>query len=648
MSIYIALTNVPVPAQLHIRVRRRVKGRDNLTDVRIDASALGITYAGDWIAAVLLKLKAKSDAEGPLNGDLVQFLQVLQLVCADKRAKGCICQPIFSVGRKQVQSFFQHVERLVAGVPTWSGPTKSQNSSVFRRMMVENVPTELFAEDVGSHQRYFKTVLTERHKPRATLSDLPRADNLEPDPIGAIPHEDIQALREKTITRLESDIGAVEDACVFDLDYWGAIRKKIREYGAKRISRKQYQQIVDFVNGAPGSGRPILESDLSLEALLISFGRFEKDAAVRRAGLRTCFSKDLRGVITAALEISSVECESISFHHIVGLCINANPRELVAAFHILQIATGWNSDALLSMSINDIVPSDNGYLIRGLKAKVGKMTPRVFIGPSQRGPWLAVNLILWNHSQLKKKGHIEQLEERIWFCWSVNSPSDVMLDMYTMYRPKRSLLARHRLPWFSDEQIRNHVLTLVSMRRRNGLLDAQAIGGHSEIDTTAHYIEQFLSKLMCESINLEFQRRLDSTLKISIWGAHSDFVKRLRFQKYDENLAIPIGDGTLCASPEEPPDWDWLVGGTCDARRCHAGEGCKNNRLVVTPSSVQELWRFVQYYRTNWRRLLSENEASFREFHGPAMLFSFAFMDFLKNSLYWDEIKQYIPGKGAR
>ncbi|AQV92641.1 hypothetical protein BJN34_01890 [Cupriavidus necator] len=648
MATYIELTNRAVPDELSIAMKWRAKGREHTRDLVIRAGDLGITSAGTWIAVALLALQEKCKSRGTLNAECAFFLRVLTLVCKDEVTKLAMCAQIHTVGRAEVVNFFQETERLIASVPTWSGPSQSANSSTFRRFMVEEVPGALFAEDVTNHSRYFKTVLRERHKPRATLSDLPALDLNVPDPIGAIPHDNIQQLRESSIERLTVDIEAVKEACMYDLELWGVVRNKMRTYARQNLPREDYRHIVNFVNNrvVVGESNLLTVWDFPIQTLIGSMGRFERNFKIKRKLLTICFQKELKEKVCAKLGISQGEYDAVTFRHIAGLCTSANPRELVAAFHALQIHSGWNADALQNLTIKDIVPSDNGYLVRSIKGKVDKFTPQVFIGPGERGAWLAINLLIWNYSQLKRRKLIEKDEGRLWFCWS--NSEDVMTQPYAMHKAKVAMLMRHGIAWFSDEQIRNHVLTLISMRRRNGLVDAQAVAGHSYIGTTAHYADQLVTKLMCDSINLEFQRRLDSTLKIALWGPHSDFVMRLRFQKFDAKLALPVGDGTLCAAPENPPDLDWLAGGVCDAKRCHTGQGCKNNRIAVTQSSVEELWRFVQYYKGNWQRLLAENDAAFREYHGPAMLFALAFIRFLQDSPYWEEVKIYLPHGSLR
>ncbi|TCK96994.1 hypothetical protein [Paraburkholderia sp. BL9I2N2] len=642
MPTYIALTNRSVPDVLVFNMARRVKGRDYLRPVSVDAGELGMTMAGTWVAAVLLALHGRSVTEGAISGDLLVFSKVLTLAGGDDVAKAILCKPIRTIGRADVIRLFDKVEALISLVPSWAGPTRAANSSVFRRFMAEEVPKALFAEDVSSHRRYFQTVLRERHKPRATLSELPSVDSDIVDPIGAIPHERIEDLRETSLKRLMDDIEAVKDACTYDLEFWSKVRNTMRTYARKAIPRADYRHIVNFVNDRVVAQKNMLTIwDFPIETVIGALGRFERNKRISRNLLSLCFDRLLQAKITSKLEIAEEECGAVSIRQIAGLTICVNSREMVASFHILLIHTGWNADALLNMRINNLIPSENGYLIQGLKGKVDKRTQQVFVGPGDRGAWIAINLLIWNYHQLHGRGLIDADDERLWFCWSRPSKK-VMTQLTNMERPKRMMLARHRIEWFSDEQIRNHMLLLISMRRRNGLLDAQMVADHSYIGTTAHYADQLITKLLSSSINLEFQRRLDSTLKISLWGEHSEFVKRLRFQKFDPNLAIPIGDGTLCVAPENPPNVDWLMDGICDAKRCHSGRGCANNRISVSASSVEELSRFVQYYKKNWRRLLADNDAAFREFHGPAMLFALAFMQFIQTGPYWEKLKRYV------
>jgi len=643
MTTYIAL-NRRLPDVVEYKATKRAHGVDYKSVVAFEARQLSITAARTWIAVALLALKEKNESQGELHAsDLGYFRTIVYRLCNEKEVKSKMCRQISTVGRRDVVALFQEAERIISCF-TWADATKARGSMYFRRLMVEAVPAALFAEDVHDHSRYFKTSLTGRCNPRPTLSHFPATANRRADPVDAIPHEDIRDLREKAVQIMEADLGAIKMACEYDLDFWGGVRERLRQHARNSISDSAYEEILDFVNNRRIHQNNIIRpQDYPVEVLLGAFGKFEKDIRVNRLMLGNCFDADVRNSILEALDISPAEMHGVQMHNIAGLCINFHARELVASFYALLCHSKWNSDSLRSLQRSNIEKHERSYKIRGFKNKTDEYTPLVLIEPGDGPAWIAMNLLIWNHEQLKSRGLIGESEQRMWFAWT-RTKGIPMTSCYTaLAGPKKKFLSRHGIPWFSDEQIRNHNVTLKALRKRDGIFDAQFEAGHASLSTTEHYADQFIMQLLISSLNLEFQRRLDSTLKIGLWGDQSDFVKRLRFQKFDARLALPVGDGTSCVDAANPPDIAWLAGGVCDGKRCHAGDGCRNNRIEVTKSRVEELWRFVGYYKKNWHRLLAENEDAFREFHAPAMLFALTFANFLKNSQYWSAVKKNIP-----
>ncbi|MBY4731758.1 MULTISPECIES: hypothetical protein [Cupriavidus] len=648
MSTYIAL-NRRLPDLVEYKVTKRAHGVDYKSTVLLEARQLGITASRTWIAVALLALKEKNESQGELQAtDLGFFRTIVHSLCAEQEVKSKICSQIATIGRREVVALFRDMERVVSRF-TWAEATKARGSMYFRRVMVEAVPATLFIEDVHDHSRYFKTALTGKYNPRPTLSHFPTTSNRRADPIDAIPHEDIRDLREKAVQIMEADIGVIKAACEYDLKYWASVREKLRYHAKHSISDCVYEEILDFINNRRVHQRNLIRPEnYPVEVLLGAFGRFEADARVNRLMLGNCFDAEVRNSILEMLNISVEEMQGVQFHNIAGLCIHVHARELVAAFYALLCHSKWNSDSLRSLLRDNIEEYERSYRIRGFKNKTDEYAPPVLIEVGDSSAWIAVNLLIWNHEQLKSRRLIGENEQRMWFAWT-NKKGLPMTSCYTAHAgPKKKFLLRHGIPWFSDEQIRNHNLTLKALRKRDGIFDAQVEAGHASLSTTEHYADQFITQLLISSVNLEFQRRLDSTQKIALWGEQSDFVKRLRFQKFDTRLALPVGDGSSCVDAANPPDLAWLAGGVCDGKRCHVGGGCANNRISVTKPRVEELWRFAGYYKRNWRRLLAENEDAFREFHAPAMLFALTFINFLKNSQYWNEVKEYIPAEDLK
>jgi len=105
-------------------------------------------------------------------------------------------------------------------------------------------------------------------------------------------------------------------------------------------------------------------------------------------------------------------------------------------------------------------------------------------------------------------------------------------------------------------------------------------------------------------------------------------------------MLYPVGDGTACSDPAAPPFDDYLVGGICDAKRCHAGDGCPNNKVHVDRDAVEAALRLNIYYRSNWARLCASNPEAFAAYHLPSILFNGALIAVLEGGLYSSTVRE--------
>ncbi|KXU90025.1 hypothetical protein CI15_07595 [Paraburkholderia monticola] len=198
------------------------------------------------------------------------------------------------------------------------------------------------------------------------------------------------------------------------------------------------------------------------------------------------------------------------------------------------------------------------------------------------------------------------------------------------------------VPWFSDEQIRVHMLTLDQLSGKADIRVVRDTAGHASENTTAAYFRNLPTARRLSSINLEFQRRIDSTIKFQIAKERNTFSDKFDPQYVDEGLMFPIGDGTSCASPFDPPDRAWIEDGFCNGKNCHKGQGCPNNKIVINKSRVIEVWATAKYYASNWKALLQKNEEGFLTMHGPAMIFNLILKDYIRSSSQWDLVKKIV------
>jgi hypothetical protein len=130
---------------------------------------------------------------------------------------------------------------------------------------------------------------------------------------------------------------------------------------------------------------------------------------------------------------------------------------------------------------------------------------------------------------------------------------------------------------------------------------------------------------MNSAINLEFERRLDASIR---------YLVKEKDVKPRALHAVPIGDGASCSNSSDPPDEAWASFGVCNAKNCHSGNGCVNRVLEVNTARIEEVMKTKAFYERNWRRLINENHAAFQKYHLPAMIFNVAFYGALKRGPY--------------
>ena len=177
------------------------------------------------------------------------------------------------------------------------------------------------------------------------------------------------------------------------------------------------------------------------------------------------------------------------------------------------------------------------------------------------------------------------------------------------------------LPNFSLEQMRVQTLALEAVQRGTG--SAQVSAGHRSIGTTGAYIDQLLLQRLNSSVNLEFQLRIEAEI---IDGDNES--------RQWPSLLFPVGDGSSCTDPTNPPFDEYLKKGACDGARCHSGNGCSSNKVKIDIHRVEEAVRTSFYYDSNWNRLHDQNVDAFVDRHLPNMIFNFALLEVLKRGPY--------------
>lgn len=582
-----------------------------------------------WLAHAIARMARDSNLKQYFTADVRSFKNALTIVATNPDCRNLLSKPVTAVLRRDIHSLFTMMESILAEEKSsWSGAVQFRTSGLFRRYLMAISNDGVMYEFVG---RPFRSRLSNFRSSRPILPQNPGEM-----PLDALPHSDVDELKRKISTLLDSQISALIDACIAELNFWDDVRQTLMAHSMLQFTEDELRNANSYIlEGIPSGyyakkflcmepkrllGAIVHVTNITLNhdfAVVRSKG-WSKTSALSRAMLEDVASLD--------------QMKPVPHAQILQMNRHSHVCELSAAFILLMIHTAWNADTLRALQVDSIVQDGSSFLIKSFKRKTGKYTSEVVLDSASRGAVQALNLLMWNHHQLKKLKIISDINNEAWATWKRGGyPCEVEhIKNITQYILR--ICSRNGIAPFSLEQLRTHMLLRHKVRGRS-IEDVSRIAGHTSIDVTGTYLDQFLQKILSKSINLDFQNRLARKL----CGPEENMQRALYL----------VGDGTSCVNPRTPPFETWLVNGTCDARHCHSGEGCINSRIEVTRERIEELVCWNGYYERNWQRLYEANTDAFEKLHGPAIIMNFALLSFLKNSIHRDKVCEVIDAFGA-
>ncbi|MQR01115.1 hypothetical protein [Glaciimonas soli] len=620
---------------LKVETVKTSHGKERKTTYQFDFTLFGCT-SSNWLGIVLQNMAARSLVSSMQTPDFRLFRLLLE-----ELKNNIICRNIYTkypgnVTRKDMHILFAQMENCLEDNFNWGPAVKARASMHFRRSMIDEIPDGAFGESLSRHNLSFQTKLTGRHPPRATLSEMdvcPDGSGLSP--IDAIPHTNVRDLRSQISQRLDLDLNKLINICISEIDFWAETRKKLVDLGSRRYSKLELAVACNFLKYGADTHRNIrIVGSIKPRRLIGACAQVCQDKELVKAG----FVK-LRGMPLAigsnVLEILGLDKEQVHkvpAAQILQLPLRVHYYEIAAAFVLLLANTAWNANSLRQMPVTCIQRVKNGFVIQGFKRKTGQHTPEVFIDSANKGGIQALELILWNHAQLKSFGFIAENDHNCWYAWPRSRIKHQTEAIEDLGRAIKLWVSKYGIRRFSLDQIRTHMLVRIAVS--HGTAEAaRAVAGHSSISTTGSYLDQFLTNLLSKSINLEFQRRIEAQVAFNSEATSLQPETTDNEVRPHSSLFKSVGDGTTCSNPRNPPNPSWLSDSQCDARSCHLDGGCTNNRIEITKDRLEEIVRLNFYYQNHWRHLYQENSEKFEKFHGQAILFNSALFEYLKSSV---------------
>lgn len=500
-----------------------------------------------------------------------------------------------------------------------SSESMRQISNKFRRAVLKT--KFITAEEITVDSVKYKSTLgSVQHALQPILNMEDHLKVLESEsPLGAVPHKNYLDLIEKSANILQADLRKVVEACNQDLFFSKQNRIKINGLECKTLTSEQEAEVTSTLFKNPSSGTTKILNKYSAESILAVFrkGVLQHDQPMIRNG-------------TFKLHRLSKNCEAIGLLGRKGYLRQTffSPErlttiELQAIFILLLCRTGWNQDALVAMDRDGITRSQDGfaYMLQGFKEKTDDDTPAVFIEKTEADIIYAIELLVWNFEQLHSFLLLPVNNRKIWHSWTNIDQFPDRQSTSIQITPV-DFIGRNNLFKFSLSQIRRTVLCLDAYKSKS-FETARRRGGHSQLGTTGRYLDQFITRNISSSVNLQFQADLESKVVFNI----SSRQKNLNNWK-------SIGDGSSCVDPHTGLYTNRSADLICSAEHCHKNEGCPQRKILIDEEQILNVIRTREYYFNNWQRLRSENQERFNIVVAPKIAFNDALYSYIKSSRF--------------
>ncbi|MGR5236220.1 hypothetical protein [Vibrio alfacsensis] len=310
---------------------------------------------------------------------------------------------------------------------------------------------------------------------------------------------------------------------------------------------------------------------------------------------------------------------------------------LLMCFIRLVIHTTWNKDVVATLRGKDLpypLPQRR-FFIQGNKAKVGKLTSEVEVLPSDIEVREVIELLTTHYQNMLKLGFNPA---SVW-----ETPFSKALSFLNQ-RNLKEFIDHYGLSNFGIEQLAKHQINV-----RKGIDDSiyksKLERNHSQLKTTASYVDHPLARIYYEANNADFQRKLEATVTFRHTGAdalseygfsRSDIDLKL-FKKPEDDSDLPywflLPDGSTCTDIWAPIDKDSKNQKVCGGRKCHTASGCIHNRVIISTKDFVATLRHQSWFIERCEALLEKHTREyFEEYISPAMRFTFGLVRYVETA----------------
>lgn len=431
--------------------------------------------------------------------------------------------------------------------------------------------------------------------------------------------KNVEELKNLTLTQHQNIINDITQACLKELDEYEAFLGNYYFIQNSEISKDELSWLKNFFRETR-KGNPHRAPPLSHYDLIIKY-YFKVESGILP---RPVVAPEFHAYYPHSNLLADRLCEMLNtpkrqFYHLICADIYPPSEVLVAVLLLLQIKTRWNISSVLELKSSNISGAGQKVQIQSIKSRTKDDTPVVLIEKEDTGTLRAISLLTRRLDLLKKRGRVDESEDRLWIGRRRDSQTKLPTQMSGWSALLKHFIKKYELPDFSPEQVRTHTLQILALSKGNPFAASEA-AGHAEIGVVSRYLGDGIFDQLNDAVNLDFQRRWARTIKYVAEG----------LEPTSQGNTIPIGDGSSCSAPANPPDEAWLKGGICEGKNCHLSDGCTNRRIQLDEDRIEEVVRTKKYYNDNWLRLMNKNIHEFKEIHLPNMIFNTILFGFIK------------------
>lgn len=457
-------------------------------------------------------------------------------------------------------------------------------------------------------------------KPQLPLNDVPPT-------LGQIVHTDLRDLRRKAEIELQHRKSSIEQAATKEIEAYEAVFSLHNDLLADQPHKEASDELKDWITRDKGDdSRLPMCTPHQFAAVILKLIQ-DDSPPLDTNGFPLCWRLPKSKLDWSQLPQVVAYRRQISFWPWFYAQQRLPNAVLTAIFILLLSHTGWNPGSVGSLTVDGITKlSGGGYQLQSYKSKTDDQTPVSEVPRYLSHLCKAIDLLLWNYSQLVHLGLLDPVQEkRVWFGWQTNN-FKTTIDVVSRTR-LASLCKRYGIEHFVVSELRPIRASLEYLPQRD-IEAVRVLLGHADLITSENYLENTLFFRLNEAMMLEFQRRIEATLTYATGGEALLIQRSLSTRHVDRSLLLlPTGDGGACANfldgpsltraaPEEP----------CAGLECHSGAGCKHYRLIVNATTLEMAMRTRLYYRSRWQRLYDTNPATFTEMHLPKLLYTYVLL----------------------